>query len=342
MSDAVVKFAGIDLHKKSITICVMNQEREVLVNRRFLCAESHRIVEFFRELGSFQAVVEATGSYEWLFRLLAPLADRLVLAHPQKLRIIAESTRKSDKLDARILAEFLALDMIPESYRPTPRERKHRRLVRHRAYLMKRTKRVRSKIRAILAEYNADRKDLFTIAGLKYLSEVKVSPEDRFVLDQLLAEWKRDVEQVEATEKYLREFAESAPAREAEARAILESIPQVAAVTVDVVCAELGDVRRFRSQKQVASYAGLAPGHRESAGKRRELGITKEGSGLLRWTLVEAAWRLVRHTQRWGSVFESLAKRRGKKRAIVAVARRVLCMMVSMLQSGRAYSRAMP
>ena len=192
---------------------------------------------------------------------------------------------------------------------------------------------MRIKIRAILTEYNADWPDLFTSEGLKYLSQVKVSADDRFVLDQLLASWEHHVEQTGAAEKHLREFAESAPAREAEARAILESIPQVGSVTVDV--------RRFRSQKQVASYAGLAPGQRESAGHMRELGITKEGSRLLRWALVETAWRLVLHTQRWGPVFEALAKRRGRKRGIVAVARRVLCVMVSMLPSGRAYSPAM-
>jgi hypothetical protein len=60
-------------------------------------------------------VIEATASYEWLWQLLEPLAQRLVLAHPKKLRIIAESTRQSDKLDAKVLAEFLALGMIPEA-----------------------------------------------------------------------------------------------------------------------------------------------------------------------------------------------------------------------------------
>src|SRR5438552_13484867 len=117
---------GIDLHKQTITLCVVNQAREVLTQRRFLCAEPDRIRAFFEALGPFQAVVEATASYEWLWELLQPLAKRLILAHPKKLRLIAESTRKSDKLDARVLAEFLALDMIPQAYRPTPRQRQHR------------------------------------------------------------------------------------------------------------------------------------------------------------------------------------------------------------------------
>src|SRR5262245_7557981 len=108
-----MKYVGIDLHKQSITVCVVDQDRAVLQTRRFACADTARIDAFFAGLGPFEAVVEATASYEWLWQRLEPLARRLVLAHPGKLRVIAESTKKSDKLDARVLAEFLALDMIP-------------------------------------------------------------------------------------------------------------------------------------------------------------------------------------------------------------------------------------
>jgi transposase len=127
-----MNYVGIDLHKKTITIHVVNQERKKVDHKRLYCQPAQPIVDYFKKLGPFQAVIEATASYEWLVRLLEPLADRIVLAHPQKLRIIAESTRKSDKVDAQVLAEFLALDMIPQAYRPTPRQREHRVLVRHR------------------------------------------------------------------------------------------------------------------------------------------------------------------------------------------------------------------
>ena len=98
-------YVGIDLHKKSITICVVNQERHKVEQKRFACSAPEIIVAFFKKLGKFQAVVEATASYEWLVRLLEPMAERIVLAHPKKLRVIAESTRKSDKIDAGKLAE---------------------------------------------------------------------------------------------------------------------------------------------------------------------------------------------------------------------------------------------
>jgi transposase len=164
---------------------------------------------------------------------------------------------------------------------------------------------------------------------------------DRFVLDQLIAEWHAYTKQLDEADKRLAAFAQQAPVKEAEARALLDTIPCVGPVTIDVVVSELGDIRRFRSQKKVCAYAGLVPGQRESAGRTRELSITKEGSRLMRWVLVQAAWRLVNKTARWGRIFEGLVKRRGKKKAIVAVARRLRCVMASMLQSGRRYQSAM-
>ncbi|GAG88583.1 unnamed protein product, partial [marine sediment metagenome] len=106
---------------------------------------------------------------------------------------------------------------------------------------------------------------------------------------------------------------------------------------IDVVLAEAGDVPRFCSQRKATAYADLAPGIRESAGKAKQLGITKQGSRLLRTTLVETAWRLVLKTRRWANVYEKLKVRCGAKKAIVAVARRVWCVMVSMLHGGQKY-----
>ena len=107
---------GIDLHKESISVCVMSPERQLLTRRRMACKDPAGMAAFFQTWSPFQGVMEATSSYEWLFRLLEPMAERVVLAHPQKLRMIAESARKSDRLDAQVLAKFLALDMIPPAW----------------------------------------------------------------------------------------------------------------------------------------------------------------------------------------------------------------------------------
>lgn len=334
-----MNFIGIDLHKKTISVCVVNQERKVLKRQTLYCAEPDKIVAFFQTWGPFQAVVEATASYEWLWRLLDPLAQRLVLAHPKKMRVIAESKNKSDRLDAQVLAEFLALDMIPEAYRPTPRQRQHRTLVRQRCFVQKNLTRVRNKIRRLLSDYNADRPDLFTKAGLKSLLVTKkqLAEADRFVLNQLLAEWDYHRKQFQAVGRQVKAFAQQASLKEQEIRTVLASMPTVGATTIEVVLSEIGDIERFRSTKRVVAYAGLAPGHRESAGHKKDLGITKQGSGLLRWVLIQTAWRMIRCSARWWLVYDNLKKRRGSKRAIVAVARRLLTVMAALWRTGQRY-----
>jgi transposase len=334
-----MNFVGVDLHKKSITLCVVDQNRKVLARKTILCTETDQICDFLRTFQPFKLVVEATASYPWFVELVEPLAEMVVLANPKKLRIIAESTKKTDRIDAQILAEFLALDMIPKSYRPTRRQREHRSLVRHRQYLQGRIASARTKIRNVVSNYNADRKDLFSPqCGLAYLKDVPLSDADRFVVNQLWTEWQDHLAQKLALTKKLKAFMAKAPQREAEARAILKTAPGVGFVTAEVIISELGDISRFRNAKAVCAYAGLVPTVRQSGGKKsKDLRITKEGSGLLRWALVEAAWRLVRSSLKWAGLFARLKHRSGSKRAIVAVARKFLCVLFAMLRTATPY-----
>jgi transposase len=335
-----MNFVGIDLHKQTITLCVVNPARQVLQRRRFFGARPQEIQAFFQTLVPFQAVVEATASYHGIVEMLDPIAERVVLAHPRKMRIIAESTRKRDRLDAQVLAEFLALDMIPAAYRPTSRQRQHRSLVRQRQHLRQRLSGVQTKIRRLLSDSNADVKNLFTKVGLPYLATASVSAADRFVLDQLTEQWRFTRSQLVAGRRQLEAFAAEAPPAEAEDRRLLRSITGIGMVTAEVILSELGEVTRFRSHKKLAADAGLAPGQRESAGKVKEQGITKEGSALLRWALVEASWQLVRRSPRWGAIYGRLKERRGSRRAIVAVARRLLGVVLAVLRDRRESSEA--
>lgn len=338
-----MKYVGVDLHKQSISLCVVKivrGARQVDQRVSLRCADMAAIRKFFAGSGKFQMAVEATASYEWFVQLVEPLAQRVVLVHPKKLRVIAESTRKTDRIDAQVLAEFLAQDMLPRAWRPTPRVREHRVLVRQRCYLSRRITGVKNKVRHLLANYNWDVPHLFTAAGREYLRDLKLKSADRFVVQQLQEELLEQQKRLEAIDQELAEFAGRAPLAEREARALLDSVPGVGPVTIDVVLSELGEWKRFRSEKDVTSYAGLAPGLRESAGKAHQLGITKEGSRLLRWAMVQLAWRLVGKSSRWQRIYRGLEARRGAKRAIVAVARRLLSMLFAVLRTGQPYNLA--
>lgn len=338
-----MRYIGADLHKKSITFCVAEEIEGGLTMKhrpRFLCCDVERIDKFLASHAPYQLVVEATIGYEWFAGLAERTAERVVLAHAGKLRIIAESTRKTDKIDAKVLAEFLARDMIPEAWKPTPRVRQHRALVRRRQKVQSRITSIKNTLRGVLTRYNADRNDLFTAVGRDAAGKIPLLDEDRWVMDDLWEEFGQQQNRLTKVEERLKTFAASAPVREAEARAVLATMPQVGPVTIETVLAELGDWRRFHSADAVAAFAGLDPIVRESAGRRKELRISRAGSPLLRWAMIQLAHRMKRSTARWGRLFEQIARRSGRKKATCAVARRLLLVMYAMLRDGTQYRMA--
>lgn len=335
-----MRFIGADLHKKSITFCVVevdNGKTRVVDRKRMFCRNMLAIEKFLVRHSPCRVVVETTIGYEWFVGLCEPLVERVLLAHAGKLRIIAESTRKTDKIDAFVLAEFLAKDMIPQAWYPTPRVRGHRALVRRRQRIQSRITSVKNTLRAILTRYNADRQDLFSRSGMYAAMQLDLLAEDRWVLNDLRNELLEHQVRLRDVDQRLIQFAQSATTRELEARTVLATMPGVGPVTIETVLAELGDWRRFDNADAVVSFAGLDPGVRSSDGKRHDLKLSKHGSPLLRWVMIQLAHRVKRSTARWHRLFEQLSRRAGKKKATCAVARRLLLVMYAMLRDGQAY-----
>ena len=333
-------FVGADLHKKSITFCVVTRidtKITVLQRKRFFCRELNKIKHFLASLGEFRVTVEATIGYDWFAALAEQSADRVVIAHARKLRIIAESTRKTDKIDARILAEFLALDMIPEAWRATPRVRQHRSLVRRRCKLQSRATSIKNTLHAILTRYNADRSDLFTQVGRVAAKKLQLLEEERWLISDLFEELDEVSDRLDSVDERLARFASKACSSEREAREVLATMPGVGTVTIETILAELGDVHRFRNADAVVSFAGLDPGVRESDGKRKDLKLSKAGSPLLRWILIQLAHRVKNKCYRWRRIFERISARSGNKKATCAIARRLLLVIYAMLRDGTAY-----
>ena len=338
-----MKFVGADLHKKTITFCVVEvvDGSVVVVKRqRILCKDMDQIERFLQALGQFQVVVEATIGYDWFAALAEKHAERVVVAHAGRLRIIAESTRKTDKIDAFRLAEFLAHNMIPEAWRPTPRVRSHRSLVRRRYKIQSRITSIKNTIRGILTRYNSDRKDVFTKLGWEAIKKLNLLEEEEWLLDDLKDDLVQNSKRLKKMNERLAQFASKAVIKEREARAVLATMPGIGQVTIDTILAEVGDWERFRCADAVTSFAGLDPGVRESDGHRNDLKITKAGSPLLRWIMIQLAHRVKRFTARWRQIFNRLSPKIGKKKATCAIARRLLLVIYAMLRDGKAYQPA--
>ncbi|MDA1015393.1 MAG: transposase, partial [Planctomycetota bacterium] len=220
-----MRFIGADLHKRSITFCVVEKHQDnirVVKRQKIGCSDMKRIETFIQSHAPCLLTVEATIGYEWFAGLAEKFAERVVLAHAGKLRIIAESTRKTDKIDAYILAEFLARNMIPDAWRPTPRVRQHRALIGRRCKVQNRITSIKNTARGILTRYNQDRTNLFTAAGREHANRLKdtLLTEDWWVLEDLFEELKQQTDRLQRINKRLQQFAESAPVREREARAV--------------------------------------------------------------------------------------------------------------------------
>jgi transposase len=340
--EVAMRSIGIDLHKRSMTVCVIDKTRGKTFVRKFSCGDEELLRNFFQAQQPFEAVIEASASYEWLWLLLEPLAERLVLAHPGKIRIIAESKKKNDRFDATVLAQILAQDEVPEAHRPTPRQREYQHLVRHRISLVRERSRFKTQIRSILASRNLDHPTLFSKLNLKTLQSLKLPEAERFRVGELLLLLESLKERIQAAEKQLQDYREEAPAEEQKKHEILRSVPGIGNVVADVILSTLGDVHRFPNIRKVSSYVGLAPGFRESDRKRKDLGITKQGPKILRWVIIEAAWRAIRESKRWKAIFEEIAGRRGRKKAVVAVGRRLLGVAYTLLKKEEVYVEAFP
>jgi len=238
---------------------------------------------------------------------------------------------KTDAVDAKTLAHLLRAELLPEAY-IAPRElRDVRELLRHRAALVAMRTALKNRVHAILAKHGITREqsDLFGKAGREFLSTVALREAPRRRLESLLS----------LIDDFDREITETTKEIDQQAKAdervaLLCQIRGVGRYTAMLIIAEIGDIRRFPTARHLCAWAGLTPSVRSSDGKARLGRITKQGSHLLRWALIEAAQK----TPTGGGVlreqYERIAKRRGAKVAKVAIARQILTLSYYGLRDG--------
>jgi len=223
---------------------------------------------------------------------------------------------------------------VAESYVPPRDVRMLRALVRHRASLVRVRTGVRNRIHSILDKYNLKHGffDLFGKAGLEWLKTVELNPLDRLFLDDYL-------EHVECLDWLIRNVEGEIHRRasmDGDVKLLL-SLTGVDVYSALLIKSEIGDIRRFPSNKKLISWAGLAPSLYQSGNVRYTGPITKQGSRMLRWIMVEAARTAVRHDARMGEFYDRVCRRRGDQKAVVAVACKMLKIVWFMLTRGEPY-----
>jgi transposase len=333
-------YTGIDLHKKTSYLTTIDKAGRV-VARSNIANEEKVILDYFMALGQdTKVVIESTCSWYWLYDLLNGNGYDVVISNPTKTKAIASAKIKNDKVDSHMLAQLLRADLIPTVHVSSLETRTLKELLRHRARLVADTTRMKNRIHMLLAKNNhvVPFSDLFGAAGLKYLREVSLPPHHQDQLQTYLNFYDQLAGQVKELTKRIHLLAKGNPDA-----GLLMTIPGIGPIVAMSIIAEVEDISRFPSYRNLASYAGLVPSLDSSAGKDRRGSITKQGSRYLRTALIEAAHSVSRIKNcKLNAFFRKRIVRGGYRKAIVATAHKILQVVFYVLKNKRPYMEQYP
>lgn len=328
-------YLGCDHHKGFTQIAAVDERGDILHEAKL--PNSKAAFELFlKELpGPFKGVVEAGTSSGWLYDVLSSLGVEMIVAHPRKVRAIADAKVKTDKIDARMLAQLLRGDLIPEVYVPSEAIRSQKMLWRERIGIVRTTVRLKNRIHWLLARYQVvvpEFSDLFGPGGRKFLESLELPQNGKSVLKS----------QLRLLDCYAQEAAELqrlaiAASKGHPYRGYLESMPGFGKIFAPLVALEIDRIERFPSPEKFASYCGLAPSIRSSSDTRWLGEVGRECNHWLKWAFVEGAWAAIRTSPYFRLTYQRLRQRKKAQVAIVACARRMSQIAYLLLTQKRLY-----
>jgi transposase len=333
-------YTGIDLHKKTSFITTIDARGKIFTRANLQNVEED-ILAYFAELDDrTEIVIESTASWYWLYDLLTGEGFDVVISNPVKTKAIASAKIKNDKLDSHMLAQLLRADLISTVHVSSLETRKLKEILRHRSRLVRDATRMKNRIHMLLRKNNFQNpfSDLFGVQGLKYLEKIELPDYHRQQLETYLLLYQRLKEQIEPLTKRIHGLAKGNHTAQ-----LLMTIPGIGPITAMFIVAEVDDISRFRSYRNLASYAGLVPSLDASAGKDKKGRITKQGSVYLRTAMVEAAQAVARMKNcRLNIFFRRRIVKSGYQKAIVATAHKMLQFAFYIMKNQTPYQETYP
>jgi transposase len=331
---------GLDVHRDFCQVAIADAGRARSAGK--IATTPEQLELFAQSLAPTDRVVmEATGNALAIARILAPHVAEVVLAHAKQVRAISHARVKTDKIDAKVLADLLAADLIPRVWIGDERTRMLRRLVSRRRGLVKRRTQIKNEISAVLHRNLKGRSpaaDPFGAKGRVWIAEQVLPIDERLTVDGCLRQLDflgDELAQIDAV--IAQQVLGDGDVRR------LMTIPGIDVVTATTLVAVIGDVRRFPTSRHLVGYLGLHPTIRQSGnGPARHGRVSKEGSAAARHVLVEAAWSSAKSPGPLRAFAQRTAARRGRHVATVAVARKLAVLAWTLLTRGEDYAFARP
>jgi transposase len=334
-----MNYVGIDWAYGRAAFCAMGEGGEISAEG-LIPANEDGLARLVLEQGTeVRAAVEMMSGAVWVRDRLEASGWKVQIAHARKVRDVAPLACKTDKVDARVLAELRRRDLVPELWLPSPSDRALRERLRRRAHLVKTRTSARNRIFGLLTQF-----------GLR-ISHARLSKPDAIELLRrrgVPEVWRASIaELLELSEEMDRRIdpidRELGPLARSDERAkLLATIPGIGPLLSLTFVAEIGEVSRFSSPGKLIGYAGLAPRVSQS-GERSAIGaLSKAGSRTLRWAAVEAANQAWRPANPWHGHYLRVSARHGKNPAKSAVARKLLIAAGHMLSRQEPFNPPAP
>lgn len=370
--------AGLDVHKKTVVACVLVTAEDGTVTETVhtvstMTADLAALSRWLREQQVACVALESTGVYWWpVFNLLEEQGHQIVLVNAQHIKALPG--HKTDIADSKWLADLLRHGLLRPSFIPPAAIRALRDLLRYRTTLVRQRAQEANRLQKVLEGANiklaAVATDVLGVSGramleaivrgqedaevlaalaqrrlraklpaLRQALEGRVQPHHRVLLRALLDH----VDFLEQSIVALDTEVEQALVPFAEAMTLLQSLPGVSHTAAAALIAEIGvDMSRFPSARQLASWAGVCPGNKQSGGRRLS-GATTHGDPWLRGVLAQMAWAAIRPKgTAFAARFHRIARRQGRRKALVAVMHHMLVVIYCMLRDGVPYRELGP
>jgi transposase len=276
-----------------------------------------------------EVVIEATYGWYWVVDWLQAQGATVHLANPSGLNWGTRRV-KNDERDATDLIDMLRLGRLPEAWIAPPATRELRELVRYRAKLVALRSGLKAQVHAVMAKEGVLPRvaDMFGEAGNRQLDRMELGEAYTIRVESLrdlIEHYDREISMLEAQIR--------SRLRGHRGYRAIQAINGIGPTMAAILVAEIGDVSRFRSAAALCSWAGLTPKHKESDTTVRRGGVTKQGSRLVRWAVIEGTIRY-HGGGKLAADYRAIAERRGKNNATVAIARKVLTLVYYGLRDG--------
>jgi transposase len=330
---------GLDLGDRNSWYCVLDEAGQIQLEQR-VRTTARALQEVFGALPRSRIALEIGTHSPWISRLLSELGHEVIVANARKVRLIGESRKKDDRLDAQTLARLARIDpqlLSPVRHR-SAKAQADLTVIRARAGLVRARTALVNTARGLAKSYG-ERLRGCNVRNMNPEKAEGLSPELQRALQPLLVALESLSQQIAAYNQRIEQLAQQSYPQVA----VLKQIKGVGTLIALTFLLTLEDPHRFRKSRDVGCYLGLQPGRRNSGQSELQMHISKEGDPYLRTLLVQGAQHILGpfgidcDLRRWGLKLAERGGRSGKKRAIVATARKLAVLLHHLWVSGEVY-----